>query len=59
MVCKVCKLKNDFADPNQWDGSYLCYECRPPELPPKPKQKPEERPTMPSFRVPVFPYLDF
>lgn len=27
-ICKACKLKNEFATPNQPDGSYICYECR-------------------------------
>lgn len=26
--CKRCNSKNDFAEPNQPDGSYLCFECR-------------------------------
>jgi hypothetical protein len=27
-VCKVCKGKNEFAEPNHSDGSYTCFSCR-------------------------------
>ncbi len=27
-ICKRCNSKNDFAAPNQKDGSYVCFECR-------------------------------
>lgn len=27
-VCKVCKTPNEFAEPNQPDGGYICYEHR-------------------------------
>lgn len=26
--CRKCNGKNPYAEPNQKDGSYLCYECR-------------------------------
>lgn len=26
--CKKCKDYNNYAEPNQDDGSYLCYSCR-------------------------------
>lgn len=29
MICTNCRLKNDHADGNQPDGSYLCFNCRP------------------------------
>ncbi len=28
VICRRCNAKNDFANPNQADGSYLCFECR-------------------------------
>jgi hypothetical protein len=28
VVCRECKDKNDFAEPNQPDGSYICFGCR-------------------------------
>lgn len=28
MHCKKCNEKNDYADPNQPDGTYVCYGCR-------------------------------
>ena len=28
MVCKKCKSFYDFAEPNQSDGTLLCYTCR-------------------------------
>ena len=27
-VCKHCKLQNEYAIPNQSDGSYICYNCK-------------------------------
>ena len=27
-ICRKCKTPNEFAAPNQSDGSYLCFECR-------------------------------
>lgn len=27
-VCGVCNSRNEFASPNQPDGSYICYGCR-------------------------------
>ncbi len=27
-VCKLCNSKNEYAAPNQSDGTYVCYECR-------------------------------
>lgn len=27
-ICKGCNFKNDFAEANQDDGSYLCFNCR-------------------------------
>lgn len=27
-VCRRCNSKNPHAEPNQADGSYLCFECR-------------------------------
>jgi len=27
-ICKKCNAKNDYAEPNQKDGSYVCFECR-------------------------------
>lgn len=27
-VCRKCNAKNEYANPNQPDGSYVCYECR-------------------------------
>ena len=27
-ICKKCNAKNDYAEPNQSDGTYLCFECR-------------------------------
>lgn len=27
-VCFRCNNKNEFAEPNQKDGRYLCFECR-------------------------------
>lgn len=27
-ICKLCNMKNEFAEPNQKDGSYVCYSCR-------------------------------
>lgn len=35
MICTTCKLKNDQADANQPDGTYLCYDCRPAEAKPE------------------------
>lgn len=35
MICTTCKLKNDQADANQPDGTYLCYDCRPSKAKPK------------------------
>lgn len=29
MICTGCRLKNDHADANQADGSYVCFDCRP------------------------------
>ncbi len=26
--CKTCNSRNDYANSNQADGSYVCYECR-------------------------------
>lgn len=26
--CCKCKTFNEYAEPNQKDGSYICYECR-------------------------------
>jgi hypothetical protein len=26
--CRKCNMKNEFAAPNQKDGSYVCYTCR-------------------------------
>jgi hypothetical protein len=26
--CKVCNFKNDFAEANQDDGTYVCFNCR-------------------------------
>lgn len=28
MNCKTCNMHNEYAEPNQDDGGYLCYECR-------------------------------
>jgi len=28
MKCKMCNIKNEYADPNQDDGTYICYNCR-------------------------------
>lgn len=28
MYCKICKQFYDFAEPNQSDGSLICYTCR-------------------------------
>lgn len=28
MHCKKCNEKNEYADPNQPDGTYVCYGCR-------------------------------
>lgn len=28
MNCSRCGMKNDYAESNQPDGSYLCYNCR-------------------------------
>ena len=28
MVCKSCNAKNEYAGPNQSDGTYVCYQCR-------------------------------
>lgn len=28
VACKRCKADNTYAEPNQSDGSYLCYTCR-------------------------------
>lgn len=28
MRCKSCNASNEYAEPNQNDGSYLCYDCR-------------------------------
>ena len=27
-ICKRCNSKNDYAQPNQADGTYICFECR-------------------------------
>lgn len=27
-VCRKCNSKNEYAEPNQKDGTYVCYECR-------------------------------
>lgn len=27
-ICSKCKMKNDYAEPNQSGGGYICYECR-------------------------------
>jgi hypothetical protein len=27
-VCSKCNEKNEYAEPNQSDGSYICYNCR-------------------------------
>lgn len=27
-VCKKCNAKNEYAEPNEPDGSYVCYDCR-------------------------------
>lgn len=27
--CARCNMKNDYGAPNQADGTYLCFECRP------------------------------
>lgn len=27
-TCKACNEKNEYATPNQTDGSYICYNCR-------------------------------
>lgn len=26
--CKKCKEKYEYAEPNQSDGSFICYSCR-------------------------------
>lgn len=26
--CKKCKEHNEYAEPNQSDGSFICYSCR-------------------------------
>jgi hypothetical protein len=26
--CRSCNSRNDYAEANQEDGSYLCYDCR-------------------------------
>ena len=26
--CKRCKITNEYAGPNQSDGTYVCYQCR-------------------------------
>lgn len=26
--CKICNTTNEYAQPNQSDGTYLCYDCR-------------------------------
>jgi len=28
VVCKKCNCKNEYAEPNQDDLSYICYSCR-------------------------------
>ncbi len=28
VICKTCNMKNDYGEPNQKDGSYVCYGCR-------------------------------
>lgn len=28
MVCQKCKIFYEFAEPNQEDGSMICYSCR-------------------------------
>ena len=27
-ICKKCNMKNEHAEANQKDGSYICYNCR-------------------------------
>lgn len=27
-ICKKCNAQNEFALPNQKDGTYVCFECR-------------------------------
>ena len=29
--CRVCNQRNDFAEANQVDGTYVCFNCRVPE----------------------------
>lgn len=28
MTCRKCNMCNEHAEPNQEDGTYVCYECR-------------------------------
>ncbi|HVI43052.1 MAG TPA: hypothetical protein VM577_20790 [Anaerovoracaceae bacterium] len=28
MSCRKCKDFNEYAEPNQKDGSHMCYRCR-------------------------------
>jgi hypothetical protein len=28
MRCKSCGMKNEYAEPNQKDGTYMCFNCR-------------------------------
>mgnify|MGYP001561891562 CR=1 FL=1 len=27
-ACKTCSMVNEYAESNQSDGSYICYNCR-------------------------------
>lgn len=27
-VCKTCNSMNEYTEPNQKDGSYVCFNCR-------------------------------
>lgn len=28
MICTNCKIQNEYAKPNQSNGTYICYNCR-------------------------------
>ena len=28
LQCKTCNVINEYAEPNQKDGSYICFNCR-------------------------------
>lgn len=28
VICQCCKVPSDYAQPNQTDGSFICYGCR-------------------------------